>query len=207
MKFPLTRAACFLPLVLVLAGCAHKTQVQNQPMAPPVEDTPLPKPNNAPANLPPPVVRDPNQQPAQTANTQPAEQPKPVPKHPKKPKPQTTTPATTAAAPAPMQPPAPAPAAQQASNTTPNPAEVSAIGQLSSGQSSDERARVENALTTTEHGLNNINRKLSDDEEKTAAQIKEYIKQAKAALNSNDLDGAQTLATKAKLLLNELTTQ
>jgi flagellin-specific chaperone FliS len=36
------------------------------------------------------------------------------------------------------------------------------------------------------------------------AQIKEYLKQAKEALNSGDVDGAHTLATKAKAVLTEL---
>jgi hypothetical protein len=200
MKLYLTRAACFLPLVL--AGCAHRQQAQNQPpLAPPIDDGPITAPNSAPKNLPPPVVTPPasTAKPAQdTAQNQ--DQPKPAPKK-KKPRPApaaTTTGTATASNNAPAQP----PANQQASSGTP---EVSAIGQLSSGDPPDQRAQTEHSLASTERDLKNIHRMLSEQEEKTSAQIHEYIKQARAALTSNDLDGARTLATKAQLLLNELT--
>jgi len=52
--------------------------------------------------------------------------------------------------------------------------------------------------------LNGINRQLSDQEAKTAAQIREFLKQAREALTSGDVDGAHTLAVKAKVLLEEL---
>jgi hypothetical protein len=52
--------------------------------------------------------------------------------------------------------------------------------------------------------LNSIGRKLNDPETKTAAQIREYLKQARGALVSGDVDGARTLAAKAKVLLGEL---
>jgi len=61
-----------------------------------------------------------------------------------------------------------------------------------------------NSIAATERGLNAITRKLSDQEQKTAAQIREFLKQARAALNSGDVDGAHTLAAKAKVLLGEL---
>jgi hypothetical protein len=76
---------------------------------------------------------------------------------------------------------------QAANNTPPAPVEtpaVSAIGQLSSGSSSD--------------------RTLNDQEQKTAAHIREFLKQAREALASGDVDGARTLAAKAKVLLGEL---
>ncbi len=57
----------------------------------------------------------------------------------------------------------------------------------------------------TEQGLNAIKRALSTEEKVTAAQIRTYLKQAQQALGTGDMDGAHTLATKAKLLLDELT--
>jgi hypothetical protein len=81
---------------------------------------------------------------------------------------------------------------------------VSAIGQLSSGEPSDLRLQTQNSITATEHGLSGITRELNDQEKKTADHIREFIKQAKAALNSGDVDGAATLAAKAKVLLEEL---
>jgi len=87
---------------------------------------------------------------------------------------------------------------------TPSNTGVSAIGQLSSGDSSDLRRQTANSIAATEHGLNNIGRRLNGQEEKTAGQIREFLKQARAALNSGDVDGAHTLAAKAKVLLSEL---
>jgi phosphoribulokinase len=60
------------------------------------------------------------------------------------------------------------------------------------------------SLAATEHGLNGLGRTLSSQEQKTAAQIREYLKHAREALNYNDVDGAHTLSEKAKVLLSEL---
>jgi hypothetical protein len=82
---------------------------------------------------------------------------------------------------------------------------VSAIGQLSSGDPANYHQQVEESIASTEHGLNSISRQLDDQEQKTADHIREDLKQAKTALASGDLDGAHTLAAKAKVLLDELT--
>jgi len=55
-------------------------------------------------------------------------------------------------------------------------------------------------IATTERGLNGITRSLNEQEQKTAAQIREFLKQAREALATNDVDGAHTLAVKAKVL-------
>jgi outer membrane biosynthesis protein TonB len=184
MKLPAKIVVWLLPMLLT--ACWHKTnQSQVQPLAPPIEDAPPPKPVPSPTDLPPPVVTVPNQTPAPDANAkpQPQEKPKPPVKHKK---------------------PAPAPSntnPQQASNGT---AGVSAIGQLSTGDSSDMRQETVESIAATERGLSGINRELNDQEQKTAAQIREYLKQAKTALGSGDVDGAHTLAAKAKVLLGEL---
>jgi hypothetical protein len=81
---------------------------------------------------------------------------------------------------------------------------VSAIGQLSSGEPSDQRHDTEDSIAATERGLNGLGRSLNDQEQKPAGQIREYIKQAREALLSGDVDGAKTLAAKAKVLLGEL---
>jgi hypothetical protein len=96
---------------------------------------------------------------------------------------------------------------QQVTNPPPAPDEstgVSAIGTLTSGEGYGMRRETEDSLVAIERGLNAINRKLSDQERKTVAQISEYIKQAREALNTGDVDGAFTLATKAKAVLTEL---
>ncbi|MGA3373691.1 MAG: hypothetical protein ABSC48_18235 [Terracidiphilus sp.] len=173
-----------LLLPLLLTGCFHWPQkAQNEPLAPPIEDAPPPKPAPAPTDLPPPVITVPDQTSAPSASTQPPPAPKPPVRH-KKPTP----------------PPAPN-ATQQASAGSPG---VSAIGQLSSGDASDLRQQTENSIAAIERGLNAITRGLSDQEHKTAAQIREFLKQARAALAAGDVDGAHTLAAKAKVLLGEL---
>ncbi len=181
MKAPRKSVALLLPLLLT--GCFHKTdQVQNQPLAPPVVDTPPPAPAPAPENLPPPVVSVPPSQPAQqTAPApKPAEKPAKHPNHRAKPD---TKPV------------------EQASNTPPA---VPAVGQLSSGDPSDLRNQTEDSIASTERGLKDINRQLSDQEQKTVAQVKEFLKQARTALTTGDVDGAHTLAVKAKVLLGEI---
>ena len=189
MKFQVSAAALLLPLLL--GGCVHKqNQAQNQPLAPPIEDAPPPKPNEAPVNLPPPVVsvpQAPTPPPATTAEQQPPP-PKPAPKHRKN----AAKPAQT-----PVQQATP----QVATNASP---EVSAIGQLSPGEPADLKKETADSIAETEHGLDHINRQLNDQEQKTSAQIREFLKQAKIALNSGDIDGAHTLAVKAKVLLSEL---
>lgn len=104
-------------------------------------------------------------------------------------------------------PPAATDVAQTASGspqTPAEPSEVSAIGQLSSGDSSDLRSQTVDTISGTERGLNGLGRTLNDQEQKTATQIREYLKQARDALASGDVEGAHTLAAKAKVLLSEL---
>jgi hypothetical protein len=208
MKRYFTRAACLF-LSLVLTACAHKNQAAIQPtLAPPLDDPPLSKPDTAQKDqLPPPVVTP--AQPEQPVTTAQTDEPKPPPKRKKPaPKPANSTPSqdsntTPGAASASQLPATTPPATQQAANGTSE--ETSAIGKLSSGEPADLRAETVSTLNGTEHSLNTLNRKLNDQQAKTSAQIREYIKQARTALASNDIDGANTLATKAKLLLNELT--
>jgi outer membrane biosynthesis protein TonB len=179
------RAGLLLPLLV--AGCAHKQKAAvNQPaLAPPIEDTPPPSPNKAPTNLPPPVITVPTPAQPKAANTPPpAPAPKPKPHH--KPKPAQGDTGTPVAA------------------NTPAPA-VSAVGNLSTGEPADLRKQTDNTISETERGLNGISRQLNDQEKKTSVQIREFLKQARAAMTTGDVDGAHTLAQKAKVLLGELT--
>ncbi len=181
MKLPAKFVAALL--ALVLSGCVHRAnQAQVQaPLAPPIEDTP-PVKTQTPTDLPPPVITPPQPAPgATTANSKPQE---PAPK------------------PKPRKPPAKPADQQEASNNNPG---VSAIGSLSTGDPADVRTQTENSLAATERGLRDIGRKLNDQEQKTADQIGEYVKEARKALTTGDIDGAQTLAAKAKVLLTELT--
>lgn len=82
---------------------------------------------------------------------------------------------------------------------------VSAIGQLSSGDPANSRQQTENSIADVERRLNGLNRALNDSEQKTADQVREFLKQARAALASGDVEGAHTLTAKAQVLLAELT--
>jgi pantothenate synthetase len=78
---------------------------------------------------------------------------------------------------------------------------------LTTGDSaSGERTKHETAdlIGSTQQGLNGIKRPLSNEEKATAGQIHNYLKQAEQALQNGDADGAHLLATKAKVLLDEL---
>jgi len=169
-------------LPLVLTGCFHRGHKNPaQPLAPAVsvEPTPQPQPEPAPVTPPPaPKAEEPKPQPEPEPESKPTEaHPKP-PVHHKKPTP--TKPA----------------------DANPHPG-VSAIGMLSSG-ASDQRSQAYGTIYSTERSLNSLNRRLSDSEQRTAAQIREFLKQARAALSSGDTDGGNTLAMKAKVLLGEL---
>jgi hypothetical protein len=174
--------ACLLPFFLT--GCFHFHKAQNQQvqyLAPP---STVPKPAVEHPDLPDSAVTIPEQPlktetPAEVADT-----PKPPTRRHRSPKP-----------------------VQQAAVTPPPAAEtpgVSAIGQLSTGDPSELRRQTEDSLSAIEHGLNGLGRVLNDQEQKTATQIREYLRQAREALLSNDVDGASTLAAKAKVLLHEL---
>jgi hypothetical protein len=82
---------------------------------------------------------------------------------------------------------------------------VSAIGQLSSGDPSNSRGDTEDSILAIEKGINSLTRPLDDNEQKTADHVREFLKQARQALGTGDVDGAHNLAAKAKVLLDELT--
>ena len=162
-------------LPLLLTACFHKTsRPQVQPLAPPVEETAQPKPATTAAELPDSALTIPNE---------PAVQAKEAAKPPVKRRKPAAKPVQQAAPPIPG---------------------VSAIGQLTSGDAPDLRRQTVDSMAATERGLNGIGRMLNDQEQKTAGQIREFLKQARQALASGDADGAYTLAAKAKVLLNEL---
>jgi hypothetical protein len=181
MRTPGKSVAWLLPFVLT--ACVHKNdQAKNRPLAPPIVDKPATMPSTTPTELPPSAA---TVQPAPTAQITPPAQPEQKPVH------KTHHPKQTDTKPA-----------EQAANSVP--LEVSAIGQLSPGDSSGLRQQTVESISTTENGLKDINRQLNDQEQKTVAQIREFLKQAKVALGSGDVDGAHTLAVKAKVLFGEI---
>jgi hypothetical protein len=180
MKFPARYVAGLLPLLLT--ACYHwPHHAQQQATAPSIQPAPQTSKPPAPTVVQPPVGAIPTQPitPASSATITPQQQPKPEVHHHK--------PVNKNV--------------QQASNGEPA---VSAIGQLSSGDPTELRRETDDSIVATERGLNGINRTLSYQEQKTASQIREFLKQARAALASGDVDGAHTLVLKAKVLLSEL---
>jgi hypothetical protein len=194
MRISVTHASWLVALLALLPamqGCDQKAKTtQSQTLAPPIVDAPPPPPAAvSTADLPPPVVGNPQPTPPATADS--GTKPAPPPKKPSHKK-------TAPAAPAQPTP------TQEATNPSTS---VSAIGELSGGASGDQRSQTQEMINATEKGVNSITRTLSDSETKTAAQIHEFLKQAREALTSGDVDGATTLAKKAKVLLAELNNQ
>jgi hypothetical protein len=188
MKLRARNVAWLLPFLLT--ACFHKTHSSNsQPYAPPLST--VPKPATTSVELPPTATTIPTQPLASGIQLEPTRKPRIKHwRHADKAVQQT---ASTA--------PPPVNSAPQATTETP---EVSAVGKLSSGDPSDMRRETADTIAATERGLNGIGRALNDSEQKTAAQIREFLKQASVALATGDVDGAHTLAAKAKVLLGEL---
>jgi hypothetical protein len=214
MRAAQLRSLCVL-LPILCSGCSHRNPATpQQAQAPPLQtgkgtleppkatqqaektDTPLASP------LPPPS--------AQSVPLPPPPPPKKV-RKPKKPKPADSPPSTASAPAGSSNSQASAPSAtaqvtapvQLQNAATSN----SAIGQLTTGDSAQgERTKHETAdlIGATQQGLISIKRALTNEEKATAGQIHNYLKQAQQALDNGDADGAHLLATKAKVLLDEL---
>ena len=208
MRGPRRRASVVL-LVVLCTGCPwRKTSPPQQAQAPPLQTgngtltskkttqpqekassplaSPLPPPSAQSVPIPPPAPKKVRHRTKKPVETKQADAPAPAAGT------QTTT-ATSTAQGVPV----------QASAETASP-----IGQLTTGDSaSGERTKHETAdlIGSTQHGLNGIKRSLSTEEKVTAAQIRTFLQEAEQALATGDTDGGHTLATKAKLLLDELT--
>jgi len=180
MKMRAGNVAWLLPFFLSACLPFHKKQViQDQSFAPPVANLPRP-----PATYPelPESARILDEVPLATMDME--DETVPLPRRHHSPRPP-----------------------QQTANAAPEPDEdtgVSAIGTLSSGEPADMQKETGDSLAVLERSLAGLNRKLNAQDQKTAEQIREYLKQAHEALLSGDVVGAHTLAAKAKVLLNEL---
>ena len=199
------KIAVLILLTAFVAGCSHKTKATPPAaaQAPTVPVSTLAK-NTPPPQLPPaklPKIAPP----AAAEKAPPAAPPKPHKTNHHKPKAVTEPTPVEQTAAKDQTPSQPAATTEQASTAPAS--DVSPIGQLSAaGESTDTPARLHilDEINSTETGLNNIKRTLSSEEQTTAAQIRTYLAKAKEAMQQEDLDGAHTLATKAKVLLDEL---
>ena len=184
-KLTRTRASvalCF-GLTVGLGGCRHKAQVVTLPaVLTPVALEEIPEPEHPPmvaaqeSNLPPvPAVA--------SAEKPKRERKKPAPKTP------VSEPVQIAVA----APPPPSP-------------EDTAIGALTAGGEANPQTKQEAAdlITSSEKRLNAIPAQKAEDEKAQVSKVKNFLKDAQEALKTGDAEGAKTLATKAKLLLDDL---
>jgi len=190
-------AAVIMLLPALLVGCRHRTQVRPPaaaqapalPLSTVADNVPLylplaPLPDISLAEPPPPEVK-----------------PKPHKESYHRKMRHVTIPATPEEQPA--KPPQPTP--EQLANGVPT--DISPIGQLSAaGESTniERRRQIVDEINATEKSLNDIKRPLNKEEQTTATQIRTFLTKAKDALTRADLDGAHTLVTKARVLLNEI---
>jgi ribosomal protein S20 len=101
--------------------------------------------------------------------------------------------------------PPPAPPVQQTATVEPSP-EVAAIGALTAGGEASPQTKQEAAdlIASIEKRLNVLPAQTTDDQKAQISKVKNFWRDAQAALKSGDAEGAKTLATKAKLLLDDL---
>jgi hypothetical protein len=93
-----------------------------------------------------------------------------------------------------------APPAESASSST-------LVGKLSANDSTanpDQTAQTQHLIENTEDLLKRLSPNQQAEHKDTVAQVRSFLTQANQALNMNDLVGAQTLANKARILLDEL---
>ncbi len=168
---------CFGPM-LGLVGCRHKPQVAPVPQVlSPVALEDIPEPDLPMVEMP--QVKLPPVPVATNAK----------PKRPKK-------------KPAPK---APEPEPAQVASVAPPPEET-AIGALTVGGEANPQTKQEAAdlIASSEKRLNALSSQRSEDEKAQISKVKNFLKDAQDALKTGDAEGAKTLATKAKLLLDDL---
>ncbi len=147
------------------------------------------KVKSAPPPPPPIVVAEPAPTP------QPTPAPAPVPETPAPaptPAPKTPAPRRTTPAPRPAPKPTPAP---------------TAIGELSAGNAPDSaqlRTQTEALIADTEKRIKALPASTLQQKQIAIARVQLFLKQAKDALSSGDPEGANNLATKSKVLLDDL---
>jgi hypothetical protein len=89
--------------------------------------------------------------------------------------------------------------------SAPEPAAL-AIGTLSTGDdaSPQSQQQAQDLIASILKRIAALPAKTADAQKKQIRQIKTFILQAQKALNSGDAEGAKNLATKAKLLMDDL---
>jgi hypothetical protein len=95
-----------------------------------------------------------------------------------------------------------------AASVTPPAAPATAlIGQLSANDSTatpSDAAQTKRLIDSTESQLKKLSTQQQTEHKDAVAQVDSFLTQARQALSMNDVVGAQTLANKAKILVDEL---
>ena len=172
-------------LSLGLSGCRHKLVVPPLPAITQPVELVTPPPPNQPQMVEVPQIAMPAVPVAANGGRPRRERRKTA-------KPSAATPAPTEVASA--EPAAPSP-------------EETAIGALSTGGDSNPRVlqEVADLIASIDKRLNALSSQKAEEEKSQISKIRNFQRQAQEALTSGDAEGAKTLATKAKLLLDDLT--
>lgn len=165
-------------MMIVLCGCRHRVRVA--PLPPVLKPVPLvevPQPASAPM-LTPPHIKMPPVPVASAAARLPRERRRPVVKD---------------EAPPPVVSPTPA-------------QEAATIGALTAGGTGNSQTKQDaaNLIASNDRRLNALPAQKAEEQKSEISTVKNFQHQAQDALNSGDAEGAMTLATKAKLLLDDL---
>jgi ribosomal protein S20 len=93
----------------------------------------------------------------------------------------------------------------QVAAAVPPPGET-AIGALTAGGEASPQTKQDAAdlIASSEKRLNALSAQKAEEEKAQVSKVKNFLKDAQEALKSGDAEGAKTLATKAKLLLDDL---
>lgn len=168
-------AACAV-LMVGLAGCSHKQVRAHIPVASPVDLETL---SMSEGDIEP--IPDPELAPLQW------------PEPPKQPVRRRMPPREDATAPAPGVP------------ETPAPAEL-AIGALTNGgdTTAEGQQQARDLIASVERNISALPIRVANAQKRQVRQVRNFLDQAKKALNTGDTDGATNLASKAKVMIDEL---
>ena len=99
------------------------------------------------------------------------------------------------------------PDANKSATAGEEPPTTTPIGQLSAApntQGLPSGSAIEQQIQSIQRQLDGIKRALNTQEQRTVAQIRTFLSKATNALQAGDLDGANTLTVKARVLLSEI---
>lgn len=191
LRSNLGASASLAVVCALLSGCFHTARVPALSQQVKTPNIYVPPPDEA--QLPPMSA----QPPADVTSAKPVVAEEVKPKRRPRRTPAATAPVQIAAAPVPpVTPPADPPAGDAAK-----------LGALGSGEDASPKQQqdVASKISAVEKRLTDLPGSVQDREQKQIAKVKLFSKEASDALKGGDVDGARILATKAELLLDDLT--